>query len=516
MKKLQLLSMIILIALGSNAQDFKKVQTSVLINKWEDAKTEIDKVSADPKAQGKAETWYYKSRIYAALTKDAVAFKKYPNLVADADAAFQKLMAIDPNLVQIKEKGSDAIYDLYSYGFNNGIRTFNGKSWDSACTYFAIAVSYSDVLFKNKLTKDQNMAFDTTSILYAGYSAQNASKPDLACKYYARLVDAKVTSEGYLDVHKFLVITYMNDKNEADFRKYLAMSRAAFPKEDWGAYEVEYIDRNFNTKQKVNYYDSVDRLGKFSEMEYLQFGEILVNVKHDSVQRAGYDSVQLDALEKKGVESYKKAYAKNNQSAIASYNVGVIYYNNFGLIDDKVAANIKQVQTINASKPAEKDPKKKAALDAKYKALTDPFFKMNLELQKPIGENLDQAIEWLEKTYVIEKNKIIRSSTDRSIGNKSVDFLANMFQYKRDQVRGKDVKAFDAFDAKYKLYDTEHDSFVSVKMGATKEEIKKALGEPKSISTTSTKKNVSELFIYSNMEIGFDNQGLVNYSHELK
>ena len=51
MKKLQLLSMIILIALGSNAQDFKKVQTSVLINKWEDAKTEIDKVSADPKAQ---------------------------------------------------------------------------------------------------------------------------------------------------------------------------------------------------------------------------------------------------------------------------------------------------------------------------------------------------------------------------------------------------------------------------------------------------------------------------------
>jgi hypothetical protein len=459
MKKLQLLSMIILIALGSNAQDFKKVQTNVLINKWEDAKTEIDKVAADPKAQAKAETWYYKSRIYAALTKDAVAFKKYPTLVADADAAFQKLMAIDPNLVQIKEKGSDAIYDLYSYGFNNGIRTFNSKSWDSACTYFAIAVSYSDVLFKNKLTKDQNMAFDTTSILYAGYSGQNASKPDLACKYYARLADAKVTSEGYLDVYKFLVITYMNDKNEADFRKYLAVSRAAYPKESWDDYEIEYIDRNFSLADKVAYYDKAEAAGTLIEMQYLQFGEIFVNVKHDTKEKAKYDSTQLDGYEKKGVEAYKKGFAKNNQNAIASYNVGVIYYNNFGLLDDKVAANIKQVQTINASKPVEKDPKKKAALDAKFKAQTDPILKSNVELLKPINENLDQAIDWLEKTYAIEKAKATRTQTDKSIANKTVDFLANMYQYKRDLVRGKDVKAFDALDAKYKLYDGEHDKF---------------------------------------------------------
>jgi len=78
MKKLQLLSTIVLIALGLHAQDLKKVQTSVLINKWEDAKTEIDKVAAEPKGQAKAETWYYKSRIYAALTKDAAAFKSIP------------------------------------------------------------------------------------------------------------------------------------------------------------------------------------------------------------------------------------------------------------------------------------------------------------------------------------------------------------------------------------------------------------------------------------------------------
>ena len=459
MKKLQLLSMIVLIALGTNAQDFKKVQTNLLLNKLEDAKTEIDKVAADPKAQGKAETWYYKSEVYAALTKDAVASKKYPTLIADADAAVQKLISLDPTYVQIKEKGPDAIFDLYSYGFNNGIRSFNGKNWDSACIYFGIAVTYSDILFKNKLTKDQTMAFDTTSILYAGYSGQNASKPEFALKYYTRLADAKVATEGYLDVYKYLVITYMNEKNEADFRKYLAIARTVFPKETWDDYEIEYIDRNFSLADKVAYYDKAEAAGTLTEMQYLQFGEIFINVKHDTKDKGKYDSTQLDGYEKKGVEAYKKGFGKNNQNPIASYNVGVIYYNNFGLLDDKVTANIKQVQTINGSKPTEKDPKKKAAIDAKYKGLTDPYFKANADLLKPINDNLDQAIEWLEKTYNIEKAKSSRTSTDKSIGNKTVDFLANMFQYKRDNVRGKDPKAFDAFDVKYKLYDAEHDKF---------------------------------------------------------
>jgi hypothetical protein len=128
-------------------------------------------------------------------------------------------------------------------------------------------------------------------------------------------------------------------------------------------------------------------------------------------------------------------------------------------LDDQVAANIKQIQTINSTRPSEKDPKKKAAVDAKFKALTDPYFKASADLMKPISENLDQAIDWLEKTYTIEKAKSTKTSTDKSIGNKTVDFLANMYQYKRDQVRGKDTKAFDAFDAKYKLYDGEHDKF---------------------------------------------------------
>ncbi|MBC7587275.1 MAG: hypothetical protein H7178_02865, partial [Chitinophagaceae bacterium] len=43
--------------------------------------------------------------------------------------------------------------------------------------------------------------------------------------------------------------------------------------------------------------------------------------------------------------------------------------------------------------------------------------------------------------------------------NRSVDYLANIYVYKRDRVRGKDIKAFDAYDAKYKLFDGLHGTF---------------------------------------------------------
>ena len=423
------------------------------------AKTEIDKFSTDAKALAKPEYWYYRSRIYANLGREAKTATKYPTAIKDADEAFQKIASMDPTYVMIKDKGNDGIFDMYSYGYNNGIRAFNDKKWDSAAGYFSYAVTYSDILFQHKMTKDQTMAFDTTSLLYAGYSAQNATKPEIAIKYYARLAEAKVGSDGYLDIYKFLVITYMNDKKEAPFKKYLALAKEVFPKENWEDYEIEYIDRNFGLAEKEAYYDKADAAGTMQEMSYLQFGEIFINVKNDSKEKDKHDSSKLAAYEKKGVEAYKKAFGKNPQNAIASFNIGVIYYNNFGEIDDKVAANIKQVQTINGSKPVEKDPKKKAALDAKYKTMTEPLLKANVDLEKPINENLDQAIDWLEKSFAIENAKATKTSTDKSISNKTVDFLANIYQYKRDRVRGKDNKAFDAFEAKFKQYDNLHGKF---------------------------------------------------------
>ena len=90
-------------------------------------------------------------------------------------------------------------------------------------------------------------------------------------------------------------------------------------------------------------------------MQYLQFGDVFVNVRHKET-----DSTIFDKYTRKGVEAFKKAYSKNNQNALASYNVAVIHYNYFNDADDKYGANIRELQQLNANKNVEKDPKKKA------------------------------------------------------------------------------------------------------------------------------------------------------------
>ena len=85
------------IALPSQAQELKKVMVSLQLGKLADAKTEIDKNAADPKFSSKAETYYWKSRIYAAIYKDPVFRAKTPNAKEIAEEAFAKYQQLDPS-----------------------------------------------------------------------------------------------------------------------------------------------------------------------------------------------------------------------------------------------------------------------------------------------------------------------------------------------------------------------------------------------------------------------------------
>ena len=76
-----------------------------------------------------------------------------------------------------------------------------------------------------------------------------------------------------------------------------------------------------------------------------------------------------------------------------------------------------------------------------------------------MNEAADSSVIWLEKEYQILKDKKDRSKEENNCLNKSVDYLSNIFMFKRDKARGKDVKAFDEFDAKFKIYDDLHGKF---------------------------------------------------------
>src|SRR6266536_2995776 len=74
-------------------------------------------------------------------------------------------------------------------------------------------------------------------------------------------------------------------------------------------------------------------------------------------------------------------------------------------------------------------------------------------------EYATKSIEWLEKAYNILKAKQNREKNESSSLNRSVDYLANLYLWKRDKSRGTNTKDYDAFNAKYKIYDSEHDKY---------------------------------------------------------
>ena len=469
MKKILLVLMFAVAAQIASAQDFKKLQNTILLQKWEDAKIEVDKLGNDPKAQAKPEFYYYKAKIYAVLFKEAALRAKYPNAGDVAAAALEKYGSMDAGYTKIKDLGgADVFFDMYSSYFQIGVKVFNEKSWLPAAENFIKAIDYIDVIIKNKWAASTTITMDTTSLLYTGYAYQNANQFDNAAKYYGRLADNKVSEPVYLDLYRFLVQHYTKVNNESAFFKYLGFAKALYPKEPWDEYEVDFIDANYDLAKKTTLYDTEDAAGKLSEQKYLQFGDLFINVKN---KEKDLDSLTQSKYSLKAADAFKKAFQINSTNALAIFNVGIIYYNIFGEYDDRVGANIRSLRGISSSiedefaakKSAAKTPQAKAAVNKaiadKLAAAQAPIKATNAALEVELQKNMDVAIESIEKAFNILKDKATKSRTENNVLSKSVDFLANMYTIKRDKFRGKDAKQYDLYDAKFKEFDALHGKY---------------------------------------------------------
>jgi len=84
---------------GVKAQDFKKVRSALLIaqvggsndQKLEEAKTELDKVMADPKAQNNPEAYVLKTEIYGLIAGSNTLKAKYPTADVEGFQALKKI-----------------------------------------------------------------------------------------------------------------------------------------------------------------------------------------------------------------------------------------------------------------------------------------------------------------------------------------------------------------------------------------------------------------------------------------
>ena len=435
MKKLILTLTLAFCIVYLNAQDEAVIQLYVTQKQWEKAKDEVDKWLANPKLKDKdkATAYLWKLTVYGQLYVDSSLSPKYPNAADQAMDAFTKYQALDPSLKQMKE-GSFAggIGNLYSGSFEKGRTSFQNKDWQNAYKYFSQAQKLGEFLLINKLSAN-SASIDTVTVLYTAYSAQNSQQIDTAAKYYSMLADIKVAGPDYEDIYKYLVQYYSEKKDDANFKKYLAEAKELYPKDNslWTQYEMGNMTANTDLPKLLSQYQQDMAAGSMNEDKYAGYAEAFATT--DKAQLDKLDSTQKNALKLAAAQAFSKAFDLNNSNGLYAFNTGVIYYGLYGELDDRYNANRGESAPLKAKRA---------------------------EIAKQEKSYADTSALWLEKGYTILKAKQDRTKSETISLNRSVDYLANIYYWERDQTKvNGNNKDYDKYDAMYKKYDAEHNTY---------------------------------------------------------
>jgi hypothetical protein len=267
MRKLLLAALFSASVFGASAQKIEDVKADLGSKKYTDAQAKIDKIAADPKNANNSEVWFYKSVVYDNLSK---ANPSDANLQATALDAMKHYFQIESGVKDDTKRfllstleGHKTAFDLYSSAFNAGVKSYQAKNYEESFRNFQTALQAFDMLSANKLT---NVSFDTTSVLYAGITAQNSKNFDNAAKYYSMLADRKIADPNYVDLYEFLVQYYNNKKDEANAAKYLALGEQLYPSnKNWVAYEIQSAGDD-KVKRRAKYEELMKKYPKNYEV----------------------------------------------------------------------------------------------------------------------------------------------------------------------------------------------------------------------------------------------------------
>ena len=349
------------------AQDAKKIRQYLDQKQYDKAKAEVD--AAVTKNPNDLLALYYKGKVYAALAADPQFKTTVPDARQQAFEALKKAIDNDKEnkvmIVAIQDQYKP-VFDLYSgyydagaAAFNSGAASGNKADFDQALTYFKSADNVGRYIYSKKWALAD---LDTQLVLTMGKAAINAGKKEEAVTYLKRLADANVTGtatdkESYQLPYQWLSYYYKENKDEANFLKYVALGKKNFPKEDY--YDAVMLDYYRDKKDYDNLfkkYDEIIALYPDSTQYHFNYAnEAFIYVYNSD---AGTKINNRETLLKNvGVELQKALAAKPNDVNV-NWLTGQYYYN--AGVDLKEQAN-----AIRGTKP--EDVKKKADLNAQAK-----------------------------------------------------------------------------------------------------------------------------------------------------
>jgi len=423
-----------LFALSVNvkAQDYKKVRQAMLISqvgstgeaKLEEAKTELDKIAADPKGAGAVETELLKAEVYGTIAGNENLKAKYPDAANIAYQSFKKYLTLDPTEAKLKEDNYAGLSNIYTAFFNSGIESYNKKQWDSAYDAFNKTSDISDFFLQRKMLK---ASLDTNLHLYTGVTAQNSLKHDEAVKHYSMLMDANLAAPEYESMYTYVVDYYLNKNDSAKFLKYYNLGKQYYPKNDyWSSARFDFLVHGKSPSEVLSIFERENTGAGLSAKEYSQFGSYFVDDSLIRIMPTGERAPYF----KKAEEAFSKAYSLDTSDVISLYNQAIVTNAQFTEAWDRTT-ELKGTTTDIKTKRAES-----------YKN-TDVL--------------ADKTLDQFETVYNRFSNKATRTRVEESTMKNAAKVLARTYEYKRERTKAKSTpQDYDKFDKKFKFYDTKY------------------------------------------------------------
>ena len=327
MKRIFLSLLMAFVISGLFAQSIDKAKELLRANKVAEAKEEIDKAMAVEKNQKNAEGWYYKVKIYNAVAVNEQLKTQYPDaLIQSLDALKKYTQYDDKKQVLLAADGYKPVNEIYQGLFQQGATNYNAQKYKESLTDFTAAISAIGFMYKEGWIKQ---SMDTTSLLYAGISAEKTNKRDTALIYYKIIADSGITNIGGNDmaeIYKWLADYYSRKDDKAMAAHYTALGRSKYPK------DIFYVELQLDALRKSGPKDSL--FAKYEEINkdfpdsaiyYFNYGLELYQYASDT--SSGKQVANASEYIKKAQEKLTTSLKLNPNYAQTSLVLGQILYN---------------------------------------------------------------------------------------------------------------------------------------------------------------------------------------------
>lgn len=413
--------------------------------KYADAKTYIDQVLSDPKEQSNKEALVWKAVIYAQVATDSTSKSLAPDGLKTANDVLLQLQQTSDtasfNKLMRESGGINAVSNVYSNSFNNGIKDFRASQWTDAYHDFRTTSYWSNYITQNGFSKDQGKGYiDTIPLLYMGFAAQNVAgydaekgfanpaMADSAMAIFSQLSDRQLHTPEMVAMYQFMIQYYQIKKDNSNTNKYLSLAKQYYPDKNniWATMETQGMLSGGNVDDIIKNYQDKQAAGTLTEDQYAQIGSSFA-----SAEKTVKDTAKLAVVNGLAKDAFEKAFALNPNYGIYAFNIGALNFEVFNRLDDEYYANKGE----------------SAALKAKRS-----------DIEKRQLQPADSAIYWYEKAYSILSAKTNREPQETNCGNNSIKALAALYQWKMSKAQGHDPQAFSKYEASYNKYSGMFDS----------------------------------------------------------